>query len=35
MTNEEDKGAEVVELEKDGKEKSADELLSEFEKMLG
>ena len=33
--NEEDKDAEVVELEKDGKEKSADELLSEFEKMLG
>lgn len=32
---EEDDLGEVVEIEKDGKEKSADELLSEFEKMLG
>ena len=31
----EDELGEVVEIEKDGKEKSADELLSEFEKMLG
>ena len=33
--NQEDELGEVVEIEKDGKEKSADELLSEFEKMLG
>jgi hypothetical protein len=33
--SEEDQLGEVVEIEKDGKEKSADELLSEFEKMLG